>query len=631
MLHIFDGEKARHAEYRYENSPLDHYEIRCLVLAPGTDTTNEALACTLQTVNLTHKPKFEAISYTWGGSEKPDTIMCNGQPLRITSNLRAALLQVQHPDRERVLWADAICINQADKQEKSRQVRLMKEIYTQATRVLVCLGPQGDDHAIRAAALLADVNQLYFTTLNSITVKRWDSFPFPAQDEPLLSDTRWSSLWELFDQPWFKRGWVVEEAGLAAEVWVLWGGASIDWLHILRTVRWVASRASTLEDVYNIYVPYMHLDIFDHRHRQEVKLFFQRTRFYSQSFLGILEYGRELGFYDKRDHIYGFLGLPAAKNIRGDLTIDYNKPYLEVYRDFAVSYLEKTQHLDLLHYVEHDITTLRDDFPSWIPQWQIDPYRKIIKNDSHDTRSFISRSSSAPINRPVFSLLPGQVNLLKVRGLIIDSVQTLSSLLTEDSSVDDIAVTWRALRDSSEGITAYKAFSPLLAFLHCLGLGFGPSVSDDAQVANDGAYLCHLQGDSSDTSQGLSADDPSLAYFEEEAPEGNAEVVQGHVKYYTHNRRVVVTNRGYYGLVPGVAQEGDLCCIIFGTKTPFIIRKVENSMGGHYRLVGSAFIVSSKAIDDGYDYPSKLGCEDDIDASEDWLEWDLDEQDLWLS
>jgi hypothetical protein len=43
-------------------------------------------------------------------------------------------------DRKRLIWADAVCINQADDEEKSWQVRMMGDVYRNADRVLIWLG-----------------------------------------------------------------------------------------------------------------------------------------------------------------------------------------------------------------------------------------------------------------------------------------------------------------------------------------------------------------------------------------------------------------------------------------------------------------------------------------------------------
>jgi hypothetical protein len=63
----------------------------------------------------------------------------NGQHFLIRKNLFNALLHLRLK-RPRALWIDAICINQADIQERNAQVSLMAFIYRRATRVVVWLG-----------------------------------------------------------------------------------------------------------------------------------------------------------------------------------------------------------------------------------------------------------------------------------------------------------------------------------------------------------------------------------------------------------------------------------------------------------------------------------------------------------
>lgn len=54
---------------------------------------------------------YEALSYTWGGEEKPCPITIKGQNLNVTTNLHAALLNLRDRSLERIIWIDAICIN----------------------------------------------------------------------------------------------------------------------------------------------------------------------------------------------------------------------------------------------------------------------------------------------------------------------------------------------------------------------------------------------------------------------------------------------------------------------------------------------------------------------------------------
>ena len=70
----------------------------------------------------------------------PDGLMLNGQPFRIGHNLHLALLHLRSPTHPITVWVDSICINQADRKERNHQVSLMAFIYTRATKVVAWLG-----------------------------------------------------------------------------------------------------------------------------------------------------------------------------------------------------------------------------------------------------------------------------------------------------------------------------------------------------------------------------------------------------------------------------------------------------------------------------------------------------------
>lgn len=90
--------------------------IRLLTLQPGPDRSN--IECTLSPVSLHDLPAYEALSYSWGDSECKSTIKCNKASKAITENLFAALCQIRSPTRSKLLWIDAICINQSSDRER---------------------------------------------------------------------------------------------------------------------------------------------------------------------------------------------------------------------------------------------------------------------------------------------------------------------------------------------------------------------------------------------------------------------------------------------------------------------------------------------------------------------------------
>ncbi|KAI0104011.1 heterokaryon incompatibility protein-domain-containing protein [Nemania sp. FL0031] len=130
--------------FRYEPLPED-YHTRALELYPALDT-NAPLHGTFRYVDLNVDPFYDAVSYAWGEPNFTEEITMNGDSrLYITQNLRDALIRFRHPVEKRSIWADAICINQNDNNEKRWQLELMAEIFRCASSVLVWLG--GDSKA----------------------------------------------------------------------------------------------------------------------------------------------------------------------------------------------------------------------------------------------------------------------------------------------------------------------------------------------------------------------------------------------------------------------------------------------------------------------------------------------------
>ncbi|KAH8693407.1 heterokaryon incompatibility protein-domain-containing protein, partial [Phaeosphaeriaceae sp. PMI808] len=124
-------------------------QIRLLYLQPRSK--GEEIHCVLKHITLKKRflrgiPKYSALSYTWGSPSDKKNIRCNysGQEntvVEIPTNLYHALKRFRHEEfKSRVLWADAICINQEDIQERAVQVRFMRQIFANAVDVPIWLG-----------------------------------------------------------------------------------------------------------------------------------------------------------------------------------------------------------------------------------------------------------------------------------------------------------------------------------------------------------------------------------------------------------------------------------------------------------------------------------------------------------
>lgn len=96
--------------------------------------------CVLSTSSLNDPPQYQALSYTWGNAKETVSINVDLRQTEVTRNLCQALIDIRHENEDVILWADAICINQTDDNEKSEQVPLMREIYSKASNTIVFLG-----------------------------------------------------------------------------------------------------------------------------------------------------------------------------------------------------------------------------------------------------------------------------------------------------------------------------------------------------------------------------------------------------------------------------------------------------------------------------------------------------------
>jgi hypothetical protein len=99
---------------------------------------------------------------------------------------------------ERIIWVDAVCINQENKQEKEQQIQFMAKIYAQATRVVVWLGVAADNS-----------NQ----ALEEIRIAGGRQSTNSSNNEIIQQ-----AITALLDRPWFQRIWVSEQTFDRVEV-----------------------------------------------------------------------------------------------------------------------------------------------------------------------------------------------------------------------------------------------------------------------------------------------------------------------------------------------------------------------------------------------------------------------------
>jgi hypothetical protein len=203
----------------YEPLDTKRIQFRRLILLPGeSESFDETLVGTLEMVWFDETPEYEALSYVWGSTSPAKRMILNGKEVTITPNLDCALRHLRRPNSRRILWVDAVCINQDDSDEKAHQIKLMRPIYALASGVLLWLGP-GTDNTDSA-----------MTSIEKFDKQHWSTYDFQV------------NFMELLYRPWFTRIWVVQEFLLGwnpkenpiigcGSVWVPWISFFAAWAH----------------------------------------------------------------------------------------------------------------------------------------------------------------------------------------------------------------------------------------------------------------------------------------------------------------------------------------------------------------------------------------------------------------
>lgn len=375
-------------------------------------TVSEAdpICCTITTHELATAPAFECLSYCWGAATQKKPIECNKRSFPVTNNLHSALQHLRNQTKDRVLWINAICINQDDQKERSSQVVLMREIYRRAERVLVWLGPS------------ADASELAYSTLRRLSgywpemLERWGREPMSAlklgpyrktlqrlcgsqgeaQSDDVETDERFHlrpqelvALRAVLERPWWMRLWVVQEVCVARTVTMVCGFESMNWddfssgyIVAMAAGGMITRIGSTswIECCIGLYELKLAFDRMQQRKKISADVsdspgslqglfgtidMLQMTRL-TNSFMASVPH----------DKIYGIIGLANVHPDEEGLSIvpDYELSVVECYKNAALTMMKQSGSSRVLEdVVLQSLTAFRlEGLPSWVPDWSYD-------------------------------------------------------------------------------------------------------------------------------------------------------------------------------------------------------------------------------------------------------------------
>ncbi|PVH96903.1 HET-domain-containing protein [Periconia macrospinosa] len=619
------------------------HEIRLLHIEYSSSATAH-IRCQLEVVKFSDNPQYEALSYVWGTDEPVNTIFINNEPFPVRQNLFSALKRLRSRSEPVKIWIDAICINQENTGERNHQVRQMGNIYSQAQRVIIWLGEeeQGGNFALQH-------------------IKRWndslwseqllDTMATEHELDMLFDPNAWRAMALLFNRPWWRRIWVIQEVALSRSARLQCGSESCDWNDFLRArTLWSSFSEPQRSDLIN---EEEHAMIHNCEYDISIVIAILQNKSLNPSEMGLLSLIRLLNRYeatDCRDKLYALLGIKQCVDII--VNPDYDTSPSQVYTEFVRAFLRDKKRLSVIGGggIGHSRLEPSISLPSWVPDLRrldmIDDYCLFSAAGDTEAAASISDdsmylSANGVLCCDIDTILPRPEN----RDVILRSTWLRLALNQPQqcypTGIPLLQAYFRTIiADSSRigaGRTGFQAtdetenfYDLVRSFLYLLGStstipipenSFTEDKLNEVEKFND--YVSGFARWRGDLPTNLSELDILEPFLGRQGSDSflslppctdnrrgfNSRFAFAYaVGNFCRKRSFFVTNDGHFGLAPPGTQKGDVICVLFGCEMPLIVRPMVDT----YLLVGSCYIYGMmhgemlERVDEGKLHISKI-------------------------
>lgn len=545
---------------------------------------------------------YFTLSYTWGDSTSKRKISVNGHVMEVTRNLWEYLHHAsmdEYYKTEKVwLWIDAICINQQDVEEQNAQVKRMKNIYDQSLGCVAWLGPASDDSdkAIDMLKFFAE-QQVNNATEGIEYMSKVRSSILADKAEASFSLGAWKAFGDLICRPYWSRLWVIQEIVLSSTALnIVCGEKSIPWPLFCYAL-------SILTYDFKVITLAVQSDPEDEKGRKCKRILDQLSRLQQlnlcnfwyesgikPSHLGaVLPMSRTANQTDARDKVYGILSLVDPKIVKL-IEPNYNLTIEQVYIDFAKASIMGTGSLDIICHSRFDREEGRQ-LPTWVPDWRDGeivgqefttsvPYQ--ASRDRKCDPSF--KGDALTLQGFVFDKVDGlgatrDITSTPTRFLfdVIQSKQTTNAFRSEADTRESLWRSFVANRDG-HGELLLDSLAGLLDIPWNTGAELLWGFSEFRE-RNKSLLICGCE---------LQSYFPVVDNADFEYNSAWIEMATLRLANVFMGRRLITTDKGYIGVAPNRARQGDLIVIAFGSSVPFVLRPQEH--GGKYTFVGEAYV-----------------------------------------
>lgn len=588
-------------------------EIRLLTLLPGKP--KDEIQCSLQIVPLDDLPAFDALSYAWGDPNVTEAIIVENEPRQATANLVMALRALRKRKKRRLLWVDALCINQGDLDEKNIQVPLMANIYSVATHVIAWLGPSTPE-----IELYSEWAQTYVAKSYNISSVSWLARDAAAFFSNRLEEKNhikrlkvYQGFWQLLGLPYWRRMWTYQEYHIARAEPVCICGNVISYSSKLVTSLDLMARLEFFSTARYLYHRETVLD--EYRKVRElipdtanVEAIAYRT-WTDPSMVFLLWSTIERECSDPLDKIYSLYGL--CPGIQAVYPPDYHKTLETVHRETTAYIINHEKFGEFFtSFGMRDTALDNESVPSWVlgfdqffysePRNIHPAFQYYLPSDDPNDRILIRHGSSfGNFGNVSASVVDETLTILHLPARNIGSCQVT---LRFGDEYDDVLDGIRRLLQADPTLLKYDAIGRLprekVVRLCVAGHSHGIRCSDAEFLAEfERLFLVKDQGRSH---QGQS---DYLALNCQRA----VRTLKG--------KTLFTTEGGLLGIGVGAINDGDILILAPEVEYPLLLRPKDrvstDGVRGQHRLVGTAYV-------DGVMMP--LSLDPDVDAEVSRLE-----------
>ena len=226
----------------------------------------------------------------------------------VTRDCESTLRRLRSSDVSRLVWIDAICIDQGNVDERNAQLAMMGRIYQTACRVVIDIGEASDSSDQALEAINHSSGKALYQMELALNIKT------PVQ--------------KLYDRALFGRVWVLQEVFQLKEAVVLCGTDLVPWQFFRPFRIWVDSRSAGETEHWHVELLGTVPPILT------VGNYHSRTYTARKDFLSLLCKGRMCDATDSRDKVFSLLPM-LIDALDENLQADYAKEIAQVFTQTA--------------------------------------------------------------------------------------------------------------------------------------------------------------------------------------------------------------------------------------------------------------------------------------------------------